>query len=104
MEDVLATYEKPYAPAEPVAYLDEKPVSLHADIRPPIPAAPGSDGKTGQRVQTMRHRQCLLRRGAESRSAFHPAHPQPLRARICPGAGDGCEQLSRGAKDSPGDG
>src|ERR1019366_1903720 len=32
MEDVLATYEKPYTPAEPVDSLDEKPVSLHADI------------------------------------------------------------------------
>ena len=30
MEDVL----KPYSPAEPVVCLDEKPVSLHADVRP----------------------------------------------------------------------
>ena len=45
MEDVLATYEKPYTPAEPVVCLDEKPVSLHADIRPPIPAAPGRTAK-----------------------------------------------------------
>jgi hypothetical protein len=45
MEDVLATYEKPYAPAEPAVCLDEKPVSLHADIRPPIPAAPGRTAK-----------------------------------------------------------
>lgn len=41
MEDVLAVYEKPYHPAEPVVCLDEKPVSLHADVRPPIPAKPG---------------------------------------------------------------
>jgi homeodomain-containing protein len=40
MEDVLATYEKPYHSAEPVVCLDEKPVSLHADLRPPSPAAP----------------------------------------------------------------
>jgi transposase len=45
MEDVLATYEKPYAAAEPVVCLDEKPVTLHADIRPPIPAAPGRTAK-----------------------------------------------------------
>src|SRR5712691_2925339 len=37
MEDVLATYEKPYNPAQPVVCLDETPVSLHADVRPPIP-------------------------------------------------------------------
>ena len=45
MEDVLATYEKPYNPAEPVLCLDEKPVSLHADVRPPIPAKPGKPAK-----------------------------------------------------------
>src|SRR5437762_13382262 len=41
MEDVLAIYEKPCNAAEPVVCLDEKPVSLHADVRPPIPAKPG---------------------------------------------------------------
>ena len=39
MEDVLALYEKPYNVAEPVVCLDEKPVSLHADIRPPSGSA-----------------------------------------------------------------
>jgi hypothetical protein len=41
MEDVLALYERPYDPREPVICWDEKPVSLHADIRPPRPARPG---------------------------------------------------------------
>ncbi|MGH9992804.1 MAG: IS630 family transposase [Nitrososphaera sp.] len=41
MEDVLALYEKPYRSAEPVICLDEKPVSLHADVRPFRPARPG---------------------------------------------------------------
>jgi transposase len=45
MEDVLAVYEKPHNPAEPVVCVDEKPVSLHADVRPPIPAAPGRMAK-----------------------------------------------------------
>jgi transposase len=45
MEDVLAVYEKPVNPAEPVICLDEKPVSLHADVRPPIPAKPGKPAK-----------------------------------------------------------
>ena len=34
MEDMLALYEKPYDPEEPVVCLDEKPVSLHADHPP----------------------------------------------------------------------
>lgn len=41
MEDVLATYERPWDAAEPVVCLDEKPVSLHAEVRPAQPAAPG---------------------------------------------------------------
>jgi transposase len=41
MEDVLAAYERPLDPAEPVVCLDEKPVTLHAEVRPPRPARPG---------------------------------------------------------------
>ncbi len=35
MEDVLETYERPYDAQEPVVCFDEKPVPLHADMRPP---------------------------------------------------------------------
>src|SRR5689334_25347230 len=45
MEDVLETYERPYDAQEPVVCLDEKPVTLHADIRPPSPAAPGREAR-----------------------------------------------------------
>ncbi len=45
MENVLAVYEKPYNPAEPVVCLDETPISLHAEVRPPRPAAPGHRAK-----------------------------------------------------------
>ncbi len=41
MEDVLAIYEKLYDPVEPVVCLDEKPVSLHVDVRSAMPARPG---------------------------------------------------------------
>ena len=41
MEGVLALHERPYDPHEPVVCLDEKPGSLHADVRPPRPARPG---------------------------------------------------------------
>jgi hypothetical protein len=43
MEDVLETYEQPYNPQEPVVCLDEKPVTLHADVRPTSPAQPGRE-------------------------------------------------------------
>ena len=45
MEDVLALYERPYEPREPVLCLDEKPVSLHAEVRPPRAARPGHVAK-----------------------------------------------------------
>ena len=45
MEDVLAVYEKPYNSAEPVVCMDEKPVTLHEEVRPPIPMAPGKIAK-----------------------------------------------------------
>jgi transposase len=41
MEDVLALYEKPLSEKEPVVCMDEKPVVLHADLRPPRPMRPG---------------------------------------------------------------
>src|SRR5271157_4526581 len=41
MEDVLALYEKPLSEKEPVVCIDEKPVVLHADLRPPRPMRPG---------------------------------------------------------------
>ena len=41
MEDVLAMYEKPFSEQEPVVCVDEKPVVLHSDVRPPRPMRPG---------------------------------------------------------------
>ena len=45
IEDVLETYEKPYDPAHPVVCMDEKPVTLHADVRPSTPAALGREAR-----------------------------------------------------------
>ena len=45
MEDVLEVYEKPYDPKQPVVCLDEKPIALHADVRPASPAVPGREAR-----------------------------------------------------------
>src|SRR3974390_2453775 len=45
MEDVLEVYERPYDQQEPVGWLDEKPITLHADVRPASPAAPGREAR-----------------------------------------------------------
>jgi len=45
MEDVLEIYEQPYDPDQPVVCLDEKPITLHADVRPASPAVPGREAR-----------------------------------------------------------
>ncbi len=45
MEDILETYEQPYDPAEPVVCVDEKPITLHAEVRPPSAATPGREAR-----------------------------------------------------------
>jgi hypothetical protein len=45
MEGVLEVYERPYDPQQPVVCLDEKPVTLHADVRPASPAKPGREAR-----------------------------------------------------------
>src|SRR6266576_3719166 len=41
MEDVLAVYEKPLSEREPVVGVDEEPVVLHPEVRPPQAMRPG---------------------------------------------------------------
>jgi hypothetical protein len=41
MENLLAVYHRPYDPQRPVICLDEASKQLLADVRPPLPPAPG---------------------------------------------------------------
>lgn len=41
MEEVLDRYEEPYDPAYPTVCVDEKPVVLQSQTRPPVPMQPG---------------------------------------------------------------
>ncbi len=45
MEDVLEVYEQPYNPQEPVICVDEKPITLHADLRPASLAVPAREAR-----------------------------------------------------------
>ncbi len=45
MEDVLEVYERPYNSQQPVVCVDEKPITLHADLRPASPAVPGREAR-----------------------------------------------------------
>jgi DDE superfamily endonuclease len=41
MEEVLDVYQRPYDPQRPVIGVDEKPVQLLSEPRPPLPCQPG---------------------------------------------------------------
>ena len=45
MEDVLEVYARPLSAEAPVVCVDEKPVTLHHDVREPLPMKPGSVAK-----------------------------------------------------------
>jgi len=46
MEDILELYAEPYVPARPVVCLDEKSVTLHADVSPPLAVRPGTPARS----------------------------------------------------------
>jgi hypothetical protein len=41
MEEILDLYEEPYDPNRPVVCFDERPCQLLAEVRDPLPIAPG---------------------------------------------------------------
>ncbi|NPC46773.1 IS630 family transposase [Corallococcus exiguus] len=45
MEDVLALYQRPLCPTEPVVCFDERPVQLLEWVRPASPASPGREAR-----------------------------------------------------------
>src|ERR1700733_13180919 len=79
MEDVLGTYEQPYDPAEPVICLDEKPITLHAEVRPPSAAEPGREARRAANINDaarLTSSARLSRRpGATSRLPHRTARP-----------------------------
>jgi hypothetical protein len=79
MEDVLEVYERPYNPQELVVCLDEKPITLHADVRPASPPKPGQEARRDNEIRTLRHGQCLLRSRTESGSPFHVPYARSFR-------------------------
>jgi hypothetical protein len=76
MEDVLETYEQPYDASEPVVCLDEKPITLHADVRPPSPAEPGREARRDNEYE--RCRTANVFRGTQSGSTLYLCHAGSL--------------------------
>src|SRR3954454_20398667 len=78
MEDVLETYEQPYHPQEPVVCLDEKPVTLHAEVRPSSPAAPGREARRDNEYE--RRGTANIFCAVEPKAGRHFTFPTPNRS------------------------
>ena len=80
MEDVLETYERRYDPAEPVVCLDEKPITLHAEVRPVSPAVPGREARQDSEYE--RRGTANVFCAAEPKARRHFTYPAPDRTAV----------------------
>jgi transposase len=78
MEDVLETYERPYDPQEPVVCLDEKPVTLHAEVRQPSAAEPGREARRDSEYE--RRGTANVFCAVEPKAGRHFTYPTPDRS------------------------
>src|SRR5947199_6863928 len=78
MEDVLAVYEKPLSSAEPVVCVDEKPVTLHNDVRQPIPMKPGRVARRDNEYERCGTANVFC--GVEPKAGVHFTFPTPDRS------------------------
>jgi hypothetical protein len=80
MEDVLETYEQPLDPEEPVVCLDEKPVTLHADVRPTSRAEPGREARRDNEYE--RRGTANVFCAVEPKAGRHFTYPTPDRSAV----------------------
>lgn len=78
MEDVLELYERPHNPQEPVVCLDEKPVSLHGEVRAPEAARPGVVAKRDSEYKRKGTANVFC--AVEPRAGRHFTFPTPCRS------------------------
>lgn len=77
MEDVLAIYEKSYNPKQPVVCLDEKPITLHGDVRPAT-ASPGREAWRDSKYERRGTANAFL--AVEPKAGKHFCFPTPDRS------------------------
>jgi hypothetical protein len=78
MEDVLELYEQPHNPQEPVVCFDEKPVSLHGEVRPPQAVRPGVVAKRDSEYKRKGTANVFC--AVEPRAGRHFTFPTPRRS------------------------
>ena len=81
MEDVLAIYEKPLSDKEPVVCVDENPVVLHADVRPPRLMRPGRIARRDSEYQRRGTANAFC--GVEPKAGRHFPRSRPTALRPC---------------------
>jgi hypothetical protein len=81
MEDVLATYERPWDEKQPVVCVDEKPVQLLGDVRTPRPARkPGQIAKQDNEYERLGTANIFC--GVEPKSGRHFTAVTPTRSGV----------------------
>lgn len=78
MEDVLAVYEKPYNPKQPVICLDEKSITLHGEVRPATAAQPGREARRDSEYERRGTANAFL--AVEPKAGRHFCFPTPDRS------------------------
>src|SRR6266851_919002 len=78
MEDILAVYEKPLSEREPVVCVDEKPVVLHQEVRPPLAMRPGKVARRDNEYQRCGTANVFC--GVEPKAGKHFTFPTPDRS------------------------
>src|ERR1035437_2589004 len=78
MEDVLKIYEKPLSEREPVVCVDEKPVVLHANARPPRPMRSGRIARRDSEYE--RRGTANVFCGVQPKAGRHFTKPTPNRS------------------------
>lgn len=89
MEEVLELYERPHNPQEPVVCLDEKPVSLHGEVRTPETARPGVVAKRDSETNAKALPTCFVPRSLAPDGTLRFPAP-PLRSGVRQGHHHDC--------------
>lgn len=80
MEDVLALYERAHNPQQPVVCLDEKPITLHGDVRPATAAKPGREARMDSEYERRGTANAFL--AVEPKAGRHFCFPTPNRSGV----------------------
>jgi hypothetical protein len=78
MEDVLRVYEKPFNLDQPVVCLDEKPITLHGEVRPATAAQPGREARRDSEYERRGTANVFL--AVEPKAGRHFCFPAPDRS------------------------